>query len=249
MDNAKVIFEHPLNEKMRTWLRIEFLIKQIECNKKFDSNNALLFFHSLCELLEIVERNDIRSDLSKDIDEQKQKLSIWLNKQGVDIKILTTLLDKLNDILAQLNATPKLGQSLKSDRFISSLRKRLTIPGGCCCFDLPLFHLWLQQSQEYRDLQIAKWLESFSTLYLAISFYIQLVRQSGGFKLLTCSNNFYQNPNEVSRLLRIRLPINKGLYPQVSGNANCYAIRFVRLESELDNKIEMQCVEFELANC
>lgn len=249
MDNAKVIFEHPLNEKMRTWLRIEFLIKQIECNKKFDCNNALLFFHSLCELLEIVERNDIRSDLIKDIDEQKQKLSTWLNISGVDTELLSALLDKLNVILSQLNSIPKLGQNLKTDRFIASIRKRLTIPGGCCSFDLPLFHLWLQQSQDYRDQQIAKWLESFSTLYLAISFYLQLIRQSGRFKLLSCSNNFYQNLSEISRLLRIRIPIDKGLYPQVSGNANRYAIRFVKLDSDSDSKIETQCVEFELANC
>ena len=25
---TQVLFEHPLNEKMRTWLRIEFLIQQ-----------------------------------------------------------------------------------------------------------------------------------------------------------------------------------------------------------------------------
>jgi len=249
MDNAKVIFEHPLNEKMRTWLRIEFLIKQIESNKEFDSNNALLFFHSLCELLEIVERNDIRGDLSKDIDDEKQKLSTWLNIPGVDPDLLTALLDKLDTILNQLNASPKLGQSLKTDRFISSIRKRLTIPGGCCSFDLPLFHLWLQQSQDYRDQNIEQWLDSFSTLDQAISTYINLVRQSGHFKPLSCSNNFYQNPNEINRLLRIRLPINKGLYPQVSGNAARYAIRFMHLEPDLSDKIETQCVEFELANC
>ncbi len=26
---TQVLFEHPLNEKMRTWLRIEFLIQQL----------------------------------------------------------------------------------------------------------------------------------------------------------------------------------------------------------------------------
>lgn len=29
---TQVLFEHPLNEKMRTWLRIEFLIQQLTVN-------------------------------------------------------------------------------------------------------------------------------------------------------------------------------------------------------------------------
>lgn len=251
MENAKtmVIFEHPLNEKMRTWLRIEFLIKQLEQNKHFSTHNALLFFHSLAELLEIVERNDIRGDLSKDIEEQKQKLSVWLNVQGVDTSLLNALLGKLNSILSELTIAPKLGQSLKEDRLIMAIRKRLAIPGGCCSFDLPSFYLWLQQTQTYRDNQVSLWLNSFSTLYQAISLYMQLVRQSGNFKSFTCNNNFYQNPNDVAHLLRIRISLDKGLYPQVSGNAARYAIRFVGLDSPNDQKIETNCVEFKLANC
>ena len=31
---TQVLFEHPLNEKMRTWLRIEFLIQQLTVNLK-----------------------------------------------------------------------------------------------------------------------------------------------------------------------------------------------------------------------
>ena len=30
--HTQVLFEHPLNEKMRTWLRIEFLIQQLTVN-------------------------------------------------------------------------------------------------------------------------------------------------------------------------------------------------------------------------
>lgn len=248
MDNAKVIFEHPLNEKMRTWLRIEFLIKQLEYNKIVNSANALLFFHALSELLEILERNDIRNDLNKDLDEQKLKLSAWLDVAGVDTNLLETLLNQLNQIQNQLSKNSKMGQELKEERFISSVRKRLTIPGGCCSFDLPSFYLWLQQSQTYRDNHVNGWRNSLLTLYQAISLMMQLIRQSTTFKLFTCNNNFYQNTTEVTNLLRIRLPLDCGLYPQVSGNAARYAIRFVNFESSND-KIDTNSVEFELATC
>ena len=51
-----IVFEHPLNEKMRTWLRLEFLLNQLKTHHHFEQNNALLFFHALSELLEIIER-------------------------------------------------------------------------------------------------------------------------------------------------------------------------------------------------
>lgn len=251
MDNAKtmVIFEHPLNEKMRIWLRLEFLIKQLLHNKNFEANNALFFFHLLDELLEIIERNDIRSDLLKNIEEQKQKLSIWLDVPGVDKSLLDDLLIKLNTFIHELNFNPKLGQDLKDDRFISTIRKRITIPGGCCSFDLPFFHLWLQQPQTIREEQIDQWLQSLSTLFQTISLCMQLIRQSSHFEQLSCTNHFYQNSQDDISLLRIKVPLDKKLYPQVSGNNNRYAIRFLPLEPIMNNNDQEMLVEFELACC
>ncbi len=251
MDNAKtmVIFEHPLNEKMRIWLRLEFLIKQLLHNKNFEANNALFFFHLLDELLEIIERNDIRSDLLKNIEEQKQKLSIWLDVPGVDKPLLDDLLIKLNTFIHELNFNPKLGQDLKEDRFISSIRKRITIPGGCCSFDLPFFHLWLQQPQTIREEQIDQWLQNLSTLFQTISLCMQLIRQSSHFEQLSCTNHFYQNSQDDISLLRIKVPLDKKLYPQVSGNNNRYAIRFLPLEPIMNNNDQEMLVEFELACC
>lgn len=251
MDNTetKIVFEHPLNEKMRTWLRIEFLIKQIEHNQAFEQHNALLFFHALGELLEIVERNDIRGDLIKDIEEQKQKLTTWLNVPGVDTSIVNDLISKLTIIINELITNPKLGQDFKEDRFITSIRKRLSIPGGCCSFDLPSLHLWLQYSPEDRSNQIAIWLLSFSTLRQAISTYMKLVRESCIFKSYSCVNSFHQNSIDVINLLRIRVLLNNHTYPQVSGNTNRYSIRFVSLDSKAENKIDSSSIEFELACC
>lgn len=40
-----ILFEHPLNEKMRTWLRIEFLIQQVMSRLTVtDHASALHFF-------------------------------------------------------------------------------------------------------------------------------------------------------------------------------------------------------------
>lgn len=42
---STILFEHPLNEKMRTWLRMEFLLQQLESHRSLDNiANALTFF-------------------------------------------------------------------------------------------------------------------------------------------------------------------------------------------------------------
>lgn len=251
MNNAKtkVIFEHPLNEKIRTWLRLEFLVKQLKHNKTFNQNNALLFFHLLNELLEIIEHNDIRGDLIKDLEQQKQKLSTWLNVSGVNTSLLTTLLKKLDEIINQLSSSAKLGQELKTNRFISAVRKRLAIPGGCCSFDLPSLHLWMHYPQDYRDNQVNTWFDSFCTLNQAISMYMQLIRQSSNFKSISCNNNFYQNSEDDACLLRIKFLVESGLYPQVSGNTNRYSIRFIPLDQTMNNQVNETNIDFELACC
>ncbi len=54
-------------------------------------------------------------------------------------------------------AAPRIGQFLREDRPIALVRQRLSIPGGCCSFDLPTLHIWLRLvPQAYRDEQVVQ---------------------------------------------------------------------------------------------
>ncbi|MCO6523479.1 MAG: cell division protein ZapD [Candidatus Schmidhempelia sp.] len=244
---SKIIFEHPLNEKMRTWLRIEFLFKQLHPHKVFNNDNALLFFRSLSELLEITERNDIRADLLKELEQQKQKLQCWLNVEGVNTALLSSILERLSALAHELNTHPCIGQELKDNKFISSIRQRLAIPGGCCCFDLPSLHFWLHLSQVERNIQMENWISCFSSLHDTLTTCMQLIRQSSVFKPYACINNFYHDKSNQAELLRIRIASSYRIYPQVSGHQSRYAIRFFPFN--LDTPHEDRNVEFELACC
>lgn len=41
---SAILFEHPLNEKMRTWLRMEFLLQQLESQNSLDNIASALTF-------------------------------------------------------------------------------------------------------------------------------------------------------------------------------------------------------------
>ena len=45
--STPVLFEHPLNEKMRTWLRIEFLLQQLTVHPAITSHADALHFSAI----------------------------------------------------------------------------------------------------------------------------------------------------------------------------------------------------------
>ena len=64
-------YEQPLNERMRTFLRLEFLYQQMLYNCDLDNDWATrAATSSLLEIMAILARGDIRSDVHKELDHQ-----------------------------------------------------------------------------------------------------------------------------------------------------------------------------------
>ncbi|STV28194.1 Protein of uncharacterised function (DUF1342) [Klebsiella pneumoniae] len=149
--HTPVLFEHPLNEKMRTWLRIEFLIQQMAFHPQIASHaDALHFFRNAGDLLDVLERGEVRTDLVKELERQQRKLQSWAEVPGVDQERINELRHQLKQSSSTLMAAPRIGQFLREDRLIALVRQRLSIPGGCCSFDLPTLHIWLHMPQAHR---------------------------------------------------------------------------------------------------
>ncbi|NDL61277.1 cell division protein ZapD [Acerihabitans arboris] len=246
--STTVLFEHPLNEKMRTWLRLEFLLQQLYNYPTLsDISSALPFFRSLSDLQDVLERGDVRTEMLKELDRQQQKMLQWDGVPGVDSDRVRALRGELKHCAAVLMAAPRLGQAVREDRLIGSVRQRLSIPGGCCSFDLPGLHIWLHLPQTVRDQQVNIWLKTFEPLHNALTITLDLVRHSEPFKNQISLNGFFQDNAEDADLLRMRIPLVSQLYPQVSGHKTRYAIRFLSLDSE--NGVVPNRLPFELACC
>ena len=243
-----ILFEHPLNEKMRTWLRIEFLTEQLNANLPIrDHASALHFFRNVGDLLDVFERGDIRTELLKELERQQRKLNAWSEVEGVDLTRIDALRQQLKHSSSILMAAPRVGQFLREDRLIALVRQRLSIPGGCCSFDLPTLHIWLHSKQHQRDAQVDTWLESLAPLNQALSLILDLVRNSAQFRKQTSLNGFYQDNGEDADLLRLKLEMTSQLYPQISGHKSRFAIRFMPLDSE--HGLVPERLDFELACC
>ncbi|NKI75249.1 cell division protein ZapD [Dickeya sp. CFBP 2040] len=245
--SSTVLFEYPLNEKMRTWLRLEFLLQQMFDNHDLkDIGVALTFFRAVSELLDILERGDARPDLLKELERQQQKLAQWGELPEADILRINTLRQKLRNLSSELIAAPRMGQGLREDKLIGMVRQRLSLPGGCCSFDLPTLHIWLHQLPEQKQRHINIWLESVLPLKRSLDSILELIRHAGAFKEQTSLNGFYQDNATDADLLRLRIGLEHQLYPQISGHKTRYAIRFLPLDSDGQTPARL---EFELACC
>ena len=246
--HTHILFEHPLNEKMRTWLRIEFLTEQMNANLPIrDHASALHFFRNVGDLLDVFERGDIRTELLKELERQQRKLNAWSEVPGVDLSRIDALRQQLKNSSCILMAAPRIGQFLREDRLIALVRQRLSIPGGCCSFDLPTLHMWLHAKQSQRDTLVESWLASLEPLNQALALILDLVRNSAQFRKQTSLNGFYQDNGDDADLLRLKLELVSQLYPQISGHKSRFAIRFMPLDSEHGSVPER--LDFELACC
>ncbi|MGM3174536.1 cell division protein ZapD [Dickeya lacustris] len=246
-ETPTVLFEYPLNEKMRTWLRLEFLLQQIYDNYELkDISVALVFFRAVAELLDILERGDVRPDLLKELERQQQKLAQWGELPEADILRINTLVHKLRNLSTELISAPRMGQSLREDKLISMVRQRLSLPSGCCSFDLPTLHIWLHQIPEVKLRQTYIWLESLTAMKRSLDTVLELIRQAGAFREQISLNSFYQDNASDADLLRLKIALEHQIYPQVSGHKTRFAIRFLPLESD---QITPARFTFELACC
>ena len=247
MTHSSIIFEYPLNEKMRSWLRVEYLLQQLVASKDAHSPEAcLLFLRTLTELLDIFERNELRADLLKELERQQGKLQQWLIVPDIDTQAVHSLIDELSTHGQRMNTVPKFGSTFKEDRFIGQIRQRLSIPGGYCNFDTPTLHLWQHLPIEKRQAQLDHWYAGLEPLHLSLQTLLHLIRQSGRFYELQAHQGFFQNAAEDKDLLRILLSSDDEIYPQVSGHKARFSIRFFPLEN--DDRVP-EILPFQLACC
>ena len=228
-----LVFEQPLNERMRTFLRLDFLYSQaLHHNEMASQWGTRAAVSSLIDILAIITRSDVRSDALKELERQLTLLGEFQSNPGVDANRLKTLIANLTRLRSELlNAGGVANlQPLKDSEFLNAIRHRSSIPGGTCEFDLPDYLYWLSQPDEVRVRAFNQWLTTLRPLCDAVSELIWLTRQNGRTRQETAQGgNFtitFERENPL-QLLRIALPASMGLYPEVSGSHHRCNMRFL----------------------
>lgn len=230
--NDTIIFEFPLSERIRVFLRLEQLFNQVDHFSQgpttCDSRAAVA---SLLDLLTIFGRNDLKSELLKELDRHATVLTKISHSQGVDQEMLQQILDKLSALRTELySMNGQIGGILKDNDLFQSIALRSGIPGGACSFDLPKFHAWLEQDISIRQQDLLLWLEPLQSVYYGVELIMRYIRQSSMPTEEKAMAGFFQQTLDQSRpyqMLRISTDSSQPYYAEVSGGKHRFTIRFM----------------------
>jgi cell division protein ZapD len=249
-----ILYEYPFNERIRTYLRLQQLFSRLEQligrDQAVDHHFALT---TLFEILEVGARSELKSEVLKDLERQKQIYSAYRGNPAISEKALDGLIAQLDLLFEALNqVSGKMGQSLSEHDFLTALKSRMAIPGGTCEFDLPAYHAWQHQDAASRAQDLAQWTLPLAPWAQAIQQLLQMLRESGsGQKVMATAGQLQQNlpQGRTFQLLRLKIDPALGITPEISCNRLLVVIRMMRQQSDGKLVATTDDVPFEMTLC
>jgi cell division protein ZapD len=234
-------------------LRLEDLFLRIS---RFISRTDRADHHAalgvLFEILEVVGRADLKSELLQELERQKKSLNALHNNPEISEDALdNVLLEIEQDSTRLLAMTGKIGQHLRENEWLMTIKQRACIPGGVCEFDLPSYHYWQHQPDDLRRADLNAWLEPLLPLRDGIALMLKVLRQSGKVHHFVAHKGTFQQMQggRVAQMLRISIDKKLSCIPEVSANKYALNIRFVAANLSAKTTLHESDVDFNLTFC
>ncbi|MBK5932046.1 cell division protein ZapD [Halochromatium salexigens] len=252
--SQEMIFEHPLNERIRTFLRLEHLFEKVDyfvAQSAHWSTRAAL--DGLLDIVTITARADIKTELLKEIDRNLSTLARVRHQPGVDQSALKEVVDGLEQAAASIHDIPgQIGSKARDDDFLKAIAQRNSIPGGACSFDVPLYHHFLTQPIEQRRARMAGWTDEIQPVSEAIRLVLSLARTSATPRQLIAPEGFFQEALDLqvpAQLIRVGIGLEWAVYPEISGHKNRFSLRFMEASTAGRPVQSSEDVPFKLTCC
>ncbi|CAA6809761.1 MAG: FIG002842: hypothetical protein [uncultured Thiotrichaceae bacterium] len=252
-----IIYEQPLNERIRLFMRLELLFhryKYYVSNESTENVQSALIL--LMDIHEMTSRLDVKSAILKILDHQTTMIRGYTDNDQEQNAKNEEILDKLEEQTKALYGYHgQLGQHLKSHYVFNFIKQRASITGGLNGFDAPIFNHWISQPLEIAVEDLKEWYGPYQKLEEAILIVMDLIRNSAALEELKANDGFYQTnlsgmKNQNHQLLRVGLPASTEYYPEISAGKQRFSIRFVSTENLDERGIQIRDnVDFTLAVC
>lgn len=235
-------------------MRLEYLFDKtgyfVQKDGAHEHHSALLH---LFEVFDVASRSDLKLDLIQELERQRIALLAFRDNPNISEAALTGALDEIAEASsALLGMSGRIGQHLRDDEWLMAVKGRSAIPGGVCGFDTPSYYHWLHRSCDERREALKDWIRPLYCLRDAVDIVLRLLRSSGHFDTYEAPAGAYQLmlSGVQTQMVRIVLPFEEGVTPEVSANKYALNIRFSNVEPRV---VKPRCCErdikFEMAFC
>lgn len=248
-----IIYEYPLNERIRTLLRLEDLYRKLEHFSREDSapdhHTALI---TLFEILEVAGRADLKVDLMQELERQRQILMSYRNNPQISEQALNGALYEIEQASASLQSMAgKVGQYLRENEWLMAIRSRTAIPGGVCEFDLPSYHYWLNRDPSIRRADLNGWIHPMIPISEGLSIVLRLLRANGMPENHVARKGTFQltMSGRQAQMLRLAIQECESVVPEISANKYALNVRFMLPETLSRPRQAERDTPFELTFC
>ncbi|MDJ0929178.1 MAG: cell division protein ZapD [Gammaproteobacteria bacterium] len=252
---SRAFFEQPLNERLRTFLRLEFLYRQLRHHLDLESPwDSRAVLSTMLDIIAILSRGDVRSDVQKELERQATIYDQLRHRPQVDERRLTGILRNLQrhrESLAGLG--PQYLFPLRENEFLNAVKHRSAIPGGTCEFDLPDYTHWLRGPHKQRRADMDEWLTGICTLCESVAELMWIMRAGGEASPMVAVNGVFQHSlsrTGPSNMLRVGLADAQNVYPEISASHHRFTVRFMTWSGVASRPVQVtDDVEFDLQIC
>jgi len=200
-----ITYEYPLNERIRTLLRLEDLFERsrhfVARTEPHDHHMALL---TLFEIMEVAGRADLKSDLLQELERQKQVLLSFRNNPDIAEDALSHVLRDIEQASQALfSMTGRIGQYLRENEWLMSIKQRTG--------------------------QLAAWTGPLYPLRDGTAIILRILRESGKPQAHSAVQGTFQQMlgGKTAQMLRLRLDPTAPCVPEISANKYVLNIRFL----------------------
>ena len=248
-----ITYEYPLNERIRTLLRLDNLYdKALVFAAGDDGKDHHVALVALFEILEVAGRADLKSDLLQELERQKVVLESLRNNPSVATDTLDSVVSGIESAYSALVSLPgKTGQHLRDNEWLMGIKQRATIPGGMCEFDLPSYHYWLNQDARLRRHDLVSWFQPMLPIADALRIVLKLLRESATPAAMVAPLGVFQQmpAGRLAQMLRLSIRRDLPCVPEISANKYALNIRFITPQTGQRPHLYERDVAFDLAFC
>lgn len=245
-------FEYPFNERVRGWMRLEYLLDRLKFfSSPGDPRMHQVAVAALFDVLDATERTDVKGGVLQDLERQKLSLSALQDHPGVDAQALAQVIAEIDQAYEGLSRQGRTGQALRDNDWLTSLRGRLSVPGGGTQVDMPSFHAWQCRDEHKRLEDLRTWIDPLMPLDQGIAVIMRLLRQSGERQTVLARSGAFQQMlgGKSYQLLRVWLDPAEGVFPEMSANKYMVWVRFSEQQGECKPQHIQKDVPFHYALC
>lgn len=239
---ATITYEFPTNQQTRKFLRLEQLFKTVRELMEFrekPSQKAALF--RLMEIVDFFERNDIKSELIKELERLHQTMLELSENPAVDTSKLNYFINQLAKLSQSLTQQGRPSDQLKHDKFLTLVRQKWSLGASLCSFDAPQISYFIEKGSDYTYEKISGWFNDIKIYRTSVNVILRLYRESGAFKnAITSGLNYQENMDSKIKIVAIKLPIDIAYVPEMSVGVHRMSLQLKALDKALSKEIEVQ---------